>query len=170
MKNFQEDIYQPQEHIVKKGHVYGKLLYVARGTIIEKSGDYMDLHVGSLKFEKGRIACLQNLMPNAEHEENISDLYCHHSSMATAAPLDLEYLRNILKNDQEKMLKLWQLVAYRMIVLNPHKLQQFQPLTQEKVKLFCRMCTIQIYQPGDKVDVGKGGVLFRGALYGIKND
>jgi hypothetical protein len=164
MKEFKEEIYEPKKQILHKGQNFGEILYVARGTIVEKNGEYLDPHVGSLKFTKGRIACLQNLLPSKEEELHISDLYCHHSSIASVAPLDLKFLKHILEKDEDKLLKLWEILAYRMIILNPDKLPQFLPLTQEKIKLFFKMCRLQIYRPGDPVDMKSGGVIFRGGL------
>ena len=51
-----------------------------------------------------------------------------------------------------------------MIILNPDRLTQFQPLTLEKIKQFCKLCTLKIYRPGDPVDIRMGGVIFRGGL------
>jgi hypothetical protein len=58
LKEFKEEIYEPKKQILVKGQKYDDILYVARGTIVEKSGEYMDPHVGTLKYTKGRIACL----------------------------------------------------------------------------------------------------------------
>lgn len=132
---------------------------------MEKSGEYADTHVSQLKFTKGRIACLQNLLPSREENEvQISDLYCHHSTMASVAPLDLKYLKHILEKDEVKLLKLWDILAPRMIILHPESLPQFLPLTMEKIKLFCKMSDLRIYRPGDPVDMRMGGIMFRGGL------
>lgn len=100
----------------------------------------MDPHVRQLKFTKGRIACLQNLLPSKrENEMHISDLYCHHSTIASVAPLDLKFLKQILEKDEDKLLKLWNILAARMIILNPDRLPQFLQLTMEKIRLFCKL-------------------------------
>ena len=51
-----------------------------------------------------------------------------------------------------------------MITLNPVKCKDFLPLTQEKIKLFCKMCEIVLYKPEDHVNLENGGVLLRGHL------
>ena len=45
--------------------------------VIEKDGELQDLSVPALKFTKGQIVCLQNLIPNTETEVSISDVFCH---------------------------------------------------------------------------------------------
>jgi len=91
--------------------------------VVEKHGEYQDPEIGSLKFTKGRIACLQNLLPKTENEPMVSDLYCHHSSIASVAPLDLNFLKYILEKDEDKLIKLWEVLSTRMIILNPYKLK-----------------------------------------------
>ena len=54
-------MYQPKDKVRTKGEFHNKILYVARGLIVEKDGEYMDNMVGSLRIGRGRIACLQNL-------------------------------------------------------------------------------------------------------------
>lgn len=68
------------------------------------------------------------------------------------------------------MKKLWEILAYRMIILNHQDLSMFKSLTQEKVKIFTKMCNIQIYKPGDPVDMKSGGVIFRGGLSRINQE
>ena len=94
----------------------------------------------------------------------MSDVYSHQQSFASVQFLDLQHLKMILTKDREKLTKLWTLLAFRLIVLNYEKLPQFNSLTQDQVKMFCKMCTIQIYSPGDIVDLKSGGVMFRGGL------
>ena len=53
----------------------------------------------------------------------VSDLYCHHSSIASVAPLDLNFLKYILEKDEDKLIKLWEVLSTRMIILNPYKLK-----------------------------------------------
>ena len=75
----------------------------------------------------------------------VSDLYCHHSSIASVAPLDLNFLKYILEKDEDKLIKLWEVLSTRIIILNPYKLKQFLSLTQQRIKMFTKMCEIKIY-------------------------
>ena len=93
--------------------------------LIEKNGEYMDNLVPSLKIHSGRIACLQNLIVEPEHR-NLSDVYCHHANLVSVVPLDLHYLREILEESDEKMLKFWQIIAYRLIILHHETIYQFR--------------------------------------------
>lgn len=102
---------------------------MARGIVVEKSGELEDLTIPQLKFTKGQIACLQNLLPELYTEEQISDVYCHQSSISSVEMLDLPYLRTVLKSDPNKMLKLWTILASRMIILHHSDLKQFSHFT-----------------------------------------
>lgn len=102
----------------------GKVLFVARGKVIEKDGTYGDI-IYNLQHSRGNIACLQNLLPNSENEKQISDAWCHEGSVASVAPLDLNYLKHILIKDKSKLTKLWEVLAYRYIIINIEKLTFF---------------------------------------------
>ena len=54
----QESLYNPKDHVVMRGEHYDSIMYVARGVIIEKNGEYMDNTVDSMRIGRGRIACL----------------------------------------------------------------------------------------------------------------
>jgi hypothetical protein len=45
---------------------YNKVIYVARGNIIEKCGELNDVNSRQIKLSKGEIAGLQNLIPGNE--------------------------------------------------------------------------------------------------------
>ena len=92
---------------------------------MEKDGDYDDIMQPSIKFKRGGIACLQNLIPNSEEEEQISDIYTHASSICSVAPLDLEHLKFVLLKEPAKLVKLWQLLSYRLIIIHHEKLKEF---------------------------------------------
>jgi hypothetical protein len=132
-KKEQEEIYRPKDRVRIKGEPSNQLLYVARGMLIEKNGEYMDNMVGQLRVSRGRIACLQNLIGEADNRI-VADVYCHHSSMASVVPLDLHYLKEILAESEEKLLKYWQILAYRLIILNPESMREFVQLANEKIK------------------------------------
>lgn len=101
-KKESEEIYNPRDRILSHGQQFNEILYVARGLLIEKDGDYMDNKVGSLRLPHSNIACLQNLIADSHDNFQISDVYCHHSSMASVIKLDLLYLKDILQNSLEK--------------------------------------------------------------------
>ena len=131
--------------MLSKGDLTNKVLYVARGNVVEKDGVLSDPFVPSIKFNKGNIACLQNLLPNTENEPMISDVYCSSSSISSVTPIDLAYLKEILVKDETKLCKLWEILAYRMIILQFEKLLQFKHLSNDKIKMFCKMCKVQLY-------------------------
>jgi hypothetical protein len=87
--------------------------------------------------------------------------------MASVEMLDLEHLRSVLQKDPNKKLKLWTILASRLIILHHSELSQFAHFTQDKIKAFCKMCEIRIYQPGEIVEVGYGGVLLHGSIVPI---
>lgn len=166
-EKFEEKIFNRQDQILEKDiHVCDKILYVARGYVVEKDGAYLD-HGPQMKYKRYNIACLQNLLPYSENEKQISDVYCN-AQMASIAFLSLDKLRGILlkdlKGDCTKMTKFWQKLAPRMIIIQIEQLPHFASLTQDKVQLFCKMCQIQIYKPGEDIDVRQGGVLLRGSI------
>lgn len=121
-----EKMLHPKDKIVGTGENFGKILYVARGVIIEKDGDLDDFLIPQLKFQRGNIACLQNLLPYSESDLQISDVYCHSSSIVSVIPLDLEYLKYILTKDNTKLLKLWNILVYRLVIIHQQKLKVLQ--------------------------------------------
>jgi hypothetical protein len=125
--------------------------------------------IPQLKFTKGMIAGLQNLLPGTENEESNSDIYCHAQGFAGVQFFDMAYLKLILSKDLSKLHKLWTLLAYRMVIINYAKLKQFASLTQDKVKMFCKMNEIRIYMPGDIIDLKNGGILLRGGLSALNS-
>ena len=141
---------------------------MARGTIVEKDGDYDDIYIPQLKFKRGNIVCLQNLLPGSENEEQASDVYCHQSSLASVAPLDLKYLKYLLEKDNSRIEKLWTILAHRMIIIYHEFLPRFHVMTQDRVRDFCKVCTVKVYKPGEFVDIYSGGVIFRGSLSQLK--
>lgn len=100
----------------------------------------------------------------------ISDVYSCASSMSSVTPIDLAYLKEILNKDITKLTKLWEVMAHRLVILNFEKLLQFKHLNNEKIKKFCKLCNIKIYQPGDVIDVQGGGVLLRGGMTELNQD
>ena len=79
-------------------------------------------------------------------------------------PLKLDYLRNILAKDFSRLKSFWPLVAYRIITINEDKLGEFKMLTQDRLKQFCKMCSVKLYKPGSVVNIKNGGVVLRGCL------
>ena len=80
-------------------------------------------------------------------------------------PLDLEHLRKILERDPIKLQKFWAVLAPREIIIHSAELPEFRLLTQDKLSLFCKMCDIKLYKPGEIVDISNGGVILRGRLH-----
>jgi hypothetical protein len=128
------------------------------------------LFIPAIKMKRGSIACLQNLLPDASDFPQISDIYCHGSGFATVEYLDLTYLKNILRNDDTKLLKLWSILTYRLIMIYHEKLPEFKVLTKEKIRMFVKMCTVVKYRPGDTIDLSSGGICFKGGFKELGND
>uniref|UniRef100_A0A7S3CTS7 Cyclic nucleotide-binding domain-containing protein n=1 Tax=Strombidium rassoulzadegani TaxID=1082188 RepID=A0A7S3CTS7_9SPIT len=166
---FEERIFNKGERILQQGELANKILYVARGTVVEKDGELED-QVPQIKHKRGMIVCLQNLVPNSEKEEQISDVYCYGSSIASVFALELDHLKHLLLEDDEKMLKLWKVISHRLIVINHEKLPQFSHLRREKIQQVCKMCDFRIYKPGDVVDLATGGVILRGGVAPLNED
>ena len=68
------------------------------------------------------------------------------------------------------MQKLWEILAWRLVILNHDKLKMFMSLSNDKLKLFCKTCKVSVYKPGDTVNMTTGGVLMSGHLIKIAND
>lgn len=64
---FEEMPYQPSTHITTKGSTKDteKIFYIARGTVVESDGHLyeVDKLAPHIRFKRGNIACLQNLLP-----------------------------------------------------------------------------------------------------------
>lgn len=156
MGQFDEHMYQPRQRLQHKEAWRGKILYVARGTLVEQVGAG-DLHyAGQIRHQKGSITCLHNLLPDGEKlvgQLGTTDIRCHHSGIASVAILDVRSLQEALQEDDEKMKRLWVILAPRIITLSPDALPEFKSLTHEKVALFCRMCMLRVYKDGEEVDM-----------------
>lgn len=61
-------------------------------------------------------------MPDTETDPMISDVYSSASSISSVTPIDLAYLKEILSKDQNKLRKLWEVIAYRLVILHFEKL------------------------------------------------
>lgn len=63
------------------------------------------------------------------------------------------------------MKKLWERLSYRMLMLHQDDLKEhFHNITYEKMKIFVNMCNIEIYEPGQAINIHHGGVLLRGSI------
>lgn len=120
--NHDEQECYPGNHIIVGGDRFEYILYVARGMIIEKNGPLLDPAIPQLKHVRGDIACLHNIIPGSEHTDQIADIYCNNSSVASVEQLNLTYLKAILKHDIKRLEKLWLVLAPRMIILHHDKL------------------------------------------------
>jgi hypothetical protein len=49
--------------------------------------------------------------------------------MGSVNKLDVGFLKNILANDPKKLLKLWEQLSWRLIILNHDNLKMFKGLT-----------------------------------------
>lgn len=123
-----------------------------------------------MNFIKGEIACLQNLLLGSENHNQMSNLYVSESCIASVAKLNTDYLKYVLSQNTNKLEKLWTQLAWRMVILYKDQLKLFSTLSQDKLRLFCRMCTIKLYKPGQKVNLINGGILFRGSLSKLKKE
>lgn len=99
---FTEKILNPGTQLITKGEKYNNILFVINGTLIEKDGDYDDF-THQLKFKRGNLGALQNLIPGGVFQEQISDIYCHNSTMARIIEIDTSFLRSILEKEPEKL-------------------------------------------------------------------
>jgi hypothetical protein len=62
----EEKIYNPKDQLVAVGEKGNHIVYICRGILLEKDGDIDDLYTPAIKFKRGSIACLQNLLPDAD--------------------------------------------------------------------------------------------------------
>lgn len=81
---------------------------MARGIVIEKNGKLGDMYTPSLKFLRGHVVALQNLIPGSEHSHQISNVFCSNALIGSVNKLDVSYLKNVLVNDKSKLKKLWE--------------------------------------------------------------
>ena len=84
--------------------------------------------------------------------------------MASLIPLDVTKLREILAKSNMKKLKLWKVLAPRLIMLNPDKLPMFLSMSTDNIKMFCRMCDVSWFESGDAFDVQNGAILLEGKI------
>jgi len=76
--------------------------------------------VNKLIFKRGRIANLHNLIPDMETNfKSISDTYVHHGGVASVIQLDTKLLKSEIEKDDVKIIKLFEIMSNRIIILNP---------------------------------------------------
>jgi hypothetical protein len=100
----------------------------------------------------------------------MSDVYCHESGLCAVEYLDLSYLKEILKTDEGKLMKLWSILTHRLIMINHEKLPEFKFIQKEKIRMFVKMCEVKKYAPGDIIDLSLGGICFRGGFKEMGQD
>ena len=88
--------------------------------------------------------------------------------MASVEYLNLESLRQILKDDTVKLTKLWRLLVHRMTIIHHEKLPQLESLSPDKIKLLCKMCEVVLFEHGETIDICSGGILFKGSITKLK--
>lgn len=138
---FEEKPYTGKDLIVKEGKKnYDKIIYVSRGAVIEKSGDYEASTIEHIRFKNGQIACLQNLLPSNVKEHQITDVYAHNSAYVQIIELDVTYLRQLLIDYPDKLIKFWEKLAYRMIIIHYAELGNIDTMKKEKIKNLCKVC------------------------------
>ncbi len=57
------------------------------------------------------------------------------------------------------------LILIIFINLNLDNIPELQDISPEKMKIFCKICNIEIYKSGDIVNLTSGGILLRGTLF-----
>lgn len=62
------------------------------------------------------------------------------------------------------LVKLWQMVSHRLIVIYIQDLPAFNLLTRDKIQQFCKISEIKIYKQHDEVDLSNGAIVFRGRV------
>lgn len=138
-----------------------KLLFVVRGTIIEKAGDY-DEPGPKITFKQSNIAHLRKTIEVDKAHSN-PNIYVHESTKASIVAIDTEYFKKITKEDKSNYYpKIWKKVSSRVLILSKHELGDndiFKNLSEEAIKFFTLMCEIKCY--GDEsVDMSSGGIVF----------
>lgn len=104
------------------------------------------------------------MLPGSENNVQDSNLFCSESCIGSIYKLNVDYLKYIISQDSDKLQKLWENLVWRLIIIHQEDLKMFASLHQDKVKLFCKICKVKLYKPGELIDMSSGGVLFRGSL------
>lgn len=94
-----------------------KLLFVVRGTLIEKSGDY-DEPGPKIIFKQGNIVHLRKTIEVDEGHDN-ANIYVGSDTKASIVALDTQSFKEITQSDKCKYYpKVWRRVASRVIILS----------------------------------------------------
>jgi hypothetical protein len=91
-------MYEKKECIAssEKTEFSNKLLFLVRGTIVQKGGEY-DTPGPRFVYQQGNIVGLRKLVSL----EN-TNLFCHESSRASVVPIDLDFFKKIISEDKDK--------------------------------------------------------------------
>lgn len=105
------------------------------------------------------------MLPKSDQVPSPGFLYALNSGHASATPLDCNHLKYVLLQDESKLLKLWEHLSYRLLIIHSRALsKKIKQMTVEKIKQFCKMCKVEIYYDGEAVDITNGGVMLSGGL------
>lgn len=100
----EERIFKPKEVIASLGHpeLMDCLLFVSRGRVIEKIGDYDD-NTPEIVYKQGSIVHM-NLLLEKGNNKSKTTIYCHEDSRAGVVRINHTQLANILEDDKENMM------------------------------------------------------------------
>jgi hypothetical protein len=91
-----------------------------------------------------------------------TNAFAYKTSLVSVAKLKLKKLKEVLKRDNSIMIKFWQALSYRYVILND--LAEFKGLSNESIISFCQICTLKMYMAGDTFSTTDGGILLKGSI------
>jgi len=123
-----------------------------------------------LGLSVNQIANLSALLPSHGDEQNALtfNIYSYKNIATGILKINVDSLREKIKQDESLLLKLWKELCYRYIII--YGLVQFKEISFESLRHLCNLCTIKIYKRGDKVFGNSGGVLLQGMLSAVQGE
>lgn len=108
--------------ISETDHTFSQsLLFVARGSVIQKAGKLEDKTVPEVVFNQGNIVNLDILTGNGKDKIFKNQiLYCGESK-ASLIPFNYNYLVKVLNSKSDVQVKLWKKLSYLFLILKDLK-------------------------------------------------
>lgn len=93
-------MFNPGQIIDAKDTNLFSIYYVARGIVIEKNGTLDNRLAPQIKFNRGQIVALQNMLHFEDGFRKQTNIYCSQAYMCSVIRLDIPDLYEVLKHDK----------------------------------------------------------------------
>ena len=104
------------------GQDFDRLLYVTQGQLIQKCSEFHERKGDGEEvfYNDGDVVLLDNLVPDAPDHGQNANIFCGGNKTCSVIAIEVGKLRNLVSNDEKKLMTLWKKLAPKYIVLHKH--------------------------------------------------